>query len=119
MYLFVPLTEVRFALHVGTKWRERVDDARRQAVSVPSPGRGKPMPRGECTFRKRDLKVALEAAQEAGARLARGVIKHNGGIVLQMERVALSRSPNHADTDPPDRPGELNPWDDVLKTHPS
>ena len=80
------------------------------------------MPRGECTFRKRDLKVALEAAREAGARLARVIIKQNGDIVLQMQADDLSAREDHADTREPDQPGERgepNPWDDVLKTRPS
>ena len=80
------------------------------------------MPRGECTFRKRDLKVALEAAQEAGARLTRVIIKQNGDIVLQMQADDLSAREDHADTREPDQPGERgepNPWDDVLKTPPS
>jgi len=80
------------------------------------------MPRGECTFRKRDLKVALEVAQEAGARLARVMIKQNGDIVLQMQPDDLSAREDHADTREPDRTGERgepNPWDDVLKTRPS
>ena len=79
------------------------------------------MPRGECTFRKRDLKVALEV-EEAGARLARVIIKQNGDIVLQMQPDDLSAREDHADTREPDRTGERgepNPWDDVLKTRPS
>ena len=43
------------------------------------------MPRGECTFRKRDLKVALEAAQEAGQKVVGFKITRAGEIVVQID----------------------------------
>jgi hypothetical protein len=40
------------------------------------------MPRGPCTFRKRDVKAALKAAQEAGVDVARIEIDRDGKIVV-------------------------------------
>jgi hypothetical protein len=81
------------------------------------------MPRGDCTFRKRDLKVAVEAVQEAGAKLARVVIKHNGDIVLQMQAEGLPVGENAAVTGEPEpgppREKEPNEWDVVLPARPS
>jgi hypothetical protein len=40
------------------------------------------MARGDCTFRQRDLKAALKAAEQSGAKVARVEVKPDGTIVV-------------------------------------
>ena len=40
------------------------------------------MPRGDTTFRQRDLKAALKAAEQSGAKVARVEVRRDGTIVV-------------------------------------
>ena len=40
------------------------------------------MARGDCTFKQRDLKAAIKAAAQSGAKIARVEVKPDGTIVV-------------------------------------
>ena len=60
------------------------------------------MPRGECTFRQRDVTAALKAARDAGAEVARVEID-KGKIIIVMGK------PNEA---MPEGQEGANEWDE-------
>jgi len=47
------------------------------------------MPRARCTFRQRDLRLAVETAQAAGLDIARFEIDQNGRIVVVTGKVPI------------------------------
>ena len=76
------------------------------------------MPRGECTFRKRDLKAAVLALEESGKHVIAARIKPDGEIVVETLPGAIDVPMQNAYTQR-DRiepiEGEDDPWDKRLK----
>lgn len=61
------------------------------------------MPRGNCTFRQRDVTAAVKAVVAAGVDVSRVEIDKDGKIVVVTGQVAQKD----------DKVGEGNPWDNV------
>ena len=59
-------------------------------------------PRGECTFRQRDVAAAIRAARDAGLSVARVEIGKNGQITL------VAGTPSNGSG----QVGERHPWDE-------
>jgi hypothetical protein len=57
------------------------------------------MARGETTFRQRDLKAALKAAEQSGAKVARVEVKRDGTIVVIMGEPSPATAPADMGTD--------------------
>ena len=57
------------------------------------------MARGDCTFRQRDLKAALKAAEQSGAKVARVEVKPDGTIVVVMGEPSPATVPVEMGTD--------------------
>ena len=57
------------------------------------------MARGETTFRQRDLKAALKAAEQSGAKVARVEVKRDGTIVVIMGDPSPATAPADMGTD--------------------
>jgi len=53
------------------------------------------MARGDCTFRQRDLKAALKAAEQSGAKVARVEVRPDGTIVVIMGEPAPATAPEN------------------------
>jgi hypothetical protein len=60
------------------------------------------MPRGECTFRQRDITAAVKALRDAGVPVARVEVGKDGKIVV------IVGEPNGAE---PNKPERTNEWD--------
>jgi len=57
------------------------------------------MARGDCTFRQRDLKAALKAVEQSGAKVATVQVKPDGTIVVTMGEPAPATVPDIEDAD--------------------
>ena len=69
------------------------------------------MPRGNCTFRQRDVTALLKAVRDAGYEPARLVIEPQK---MSLETTLKASTSRGGDQEvPPDSKGE-NEWDDVL-----
>jgi hypothetical protein len=70
------------------------------------------MPRGVCTFRKRDLTAAIEAAIAAGIEVAGVEVRKDGTIIIK-----IATPVEKAANDNFSAAGKnlANPWDRVLK----
>jgi hypothetical protein len=66
------------------------------------------MSRARPTFRKRDVKAALEAAAEAGVDVARVELDRDGKIVLVTGKPKPEEKPK-----PDEREGGKNSWDGI------
>ena len=53
------------------------------------------MARGETTFRQRDLKAALKAAEQSGAKVARVEVRRDGTIVVIMGEPSPATAPDN------------------------
>jgi hypothetical protein len=53
------------------------------------------MARGETTFRQRDLKAALKAAEQSGAKVARVEVRRDGTIVVIMGEPSPATVPDN------------------------
>lgn len=63
------------------------------------------MSRGPTTFRKRDVKIAIEAARQAGIEVARIEVDKSGKITIISTKGAVEAQHTV---------GESNEWDEVL-----
>jgi hypothetical protein len=57
------------------------------------------MARGDCTFRQRDLKAALKAVEQSGAKVATVQVKPDGTIVVTMGEPSPATVPDIEDAD--------------------
>jgi len=62
------------------------------------------MPRGQCTFKQRDVKAALKAARDAGVEVARVEVDKDGKIVV------IAGKPNGGEPETKQGNGE-HEWD--------
>lgn len=52
------------------------------------------MPRGDCHFRKRDMRIAIKAAQEAGVEIGRIEVDNDGKIIIIPAKEAAKTATN-------------------------